>query len=56
MVNTDDEEYKKLKKVDKEKKLDKIIAKIDDRIADNQFYIETLNLRKTSVLSIKNNL
>ncbi len=56
MVNTDDEEYKKLKKEDKEKKLDKIIAKIDDRIADNQFYIDLLNSRKTKILAIKANL
>jgi len=56
MVNTDDPKFKDLKKSDKEAKLDKIIAKIDEKIGDRQFYVDLLNTRKTAILAIKANL
>jgi len=56
MVNTEDPKFKDLKKSDKEAKLDKIIAKIDEKIGDRQFYVDLLNSRKISLLAIKSNL
>ncbi len=56
MVNVDDDKFKKLKKADKEEKLDKIMAKIDEKIADNQFYITTLTDRKAKTQAIKDSL
>jgi len=56
MVNTNDPNFKDLKKADKVAKLDKIIAKIDEKIDGRQDFVDLLNSRKSKLLALKNTL